>query len=101
MSQRISALSKEYVKVQVSATESGAAIDPTPDVVAMAIVTGTPVSGDFHTATWETAGTKYYARLLVGPGAALTLTPGTYGVWVKVTDSPEVPVKRSGALVVY
>ncbi len=33
---RISSLSKEYVRVPVSAREDGAIVDPTSDVVAMA-----------------------------------------------------------------
>jgi hypothetical protein len=70
----------------------------------MAFMTsGTPASGDLKTASWETDTTTepdtYYARCLVGPGGAVTLTAGvTYMVWVKVTDSPEVVLRRVGRL---
>lgn len=95
----IAATSVEYVKVPVSVTESGAAVDPTADTVQMAFTTGSgPESGDWKTASWETDATTtpdtYYARCLVG--SAVTLAAGTYTVWVKVTDSPETPVKRAG-----
>ena len=46
------------------------------------------------TGSWVTfPGPAYWAQALVGPangGTALSL--GTYQVWVKVTDSPAVPV---------
>lgn len=100
----ISTASLEYVRVPVSATASGAAVNPTSGTVQMAFIDGTsaPASGDWKTASWETdSGTEpdtYYARCLVGTGGAVTLTAATYSVWVKVTDSPEVPVRRAGLL---
>lgn len=98
----IAASSVEYVRVPVSATASGSAVDPTADTVQMAFLAtaAAPASGDWKTASWETDATTtpdtYYARCLVG--SAVTLTAGTYTVWVKVTDSPETPVKRAGLL---
>lgn len=101
MNLTISSLSKEYIRVAVSAKESGTAVDPTSDTVTMAFVTtDEPVSGDFKTASWETDNGKYYARCLVGPGGTITLSDGLYSVWVKVTDSPEVPVLKAGTLMV-
>jgi len=79
-------------------------VDPTSDTVQMAFVNGEPTSGDWKTATWEadssTNPTTYYARCLVGPGGTVTLSDGDYQVWVKITDSPEVPVLKAGRLVV-
>lgn len=98
----IASSSVEYVRVPVSASAAGVAVDPTADTVQMAFLAtaSAPVSGDWKTASWETdASTNpdtYYARCLVG--SAVTLTAGTYTVWVKVTDSPETPVKRAGLL---
>jgi hypothetical protein len=100
----ISTASLEYVRVPVSATASGSAVNPTADTVVMAFIDGTdaPGASDWKTASWETdANTEpdtYYARCLVGTGGAVVLTAGTYSVWVKVTDSPETPVKRCGLL---
>ena len=101
---QISTASLEYVRVQVSATASGAAVDPTGDTVNMAFLADAdaPVSGDWKTASWETDTSTepdtYWARCLIGTGGAVALTAGDYHVWVKVTDSPEVPVLRAGQL---
>ena len=34
----------------------------------------------------------YLAAIAVGPGGAITLKPGTYTAWIKITDNPTVPV---------
>lgn len=97
---RISTLDTEYIRVPVAAKEAGAVVDPTGDTVQMAFpLAGVdPVSGDWKTASWETAGTTYYARCLVGPTGDVTLTDGLYDAWVKVTDTPEVVVRKAGQL---
>lgn len=103
----ISAQSTEYVRVQIQATNAGAAVDPTSDGVLMAFVTEgtTPASGDFKTASWEidttTTPTSDYARALVGAGGVITLAAGVYDVWITVSDNPEVPVKKAGPVRVY
>lgn len=99
----LSVLSLEYVRVPVSATESGAAVNPTSDAVTMAFPPlGTrPATGDWKTAEWEIAGSTYSARCLVGPGGTVTLPTGQYDVWVKVTDNPEVPAMPAGQLTVF
>lgn len=105
MSISISALSLEYVRVPVYAKEAGATVDPTGLTVQMAFTTTTPVTGDWKSASWETDATTdpdtYYARCLVGPAGTITLSAGTYLVWVKITSSPEIPVKFAGGLTVY
>lgn len=90
-----SSLSLEYVKVAVVIKQAGAIIDPTALPVEMAFKEPQvePVGGDWQTASWETAGSNYLARCLVGPGGTIALTDGTYIVWVKVTGSPEIPVR--------
>jgi len=105
MSVQISSASKEYVRALVSSVLNGAAHDPTGDVVTMAF---TPLSSGNDTtgaswvaASWETVSGSYYARCLVGPGGGVTtLTAGDYSVWVKITDSPEVPIKKAGTITV-
>jgi hypothetical protein len=99
----IAASSVEYVRVPVAATVAGAPVNPTSGTVQMAFIAGAAAPGgsDWKTASWETDATTnpdtYYARCLVG--SAITLTAGTtYAVWVKITDSPETPVKRAGLL---
>jgi hypothetical protein len=102
MSARISHLSLEYVRVSVDATREGVAYDPSSDPVELAFLVGGAVPGDsdWLAAEWELVGGFAFARLLVGPGGGHVLPVGTYSVWVKVTDDPEVPVKRAGVVVV-
>ena len=107
MSATISALSLIYVRVPVQATKAGVQYNPTADSVVMAFVpVGTvPASGDWKAATWEVENATaqvptYNARCLVGPGGTVQLAQGSYVVWVKVTDSPEIPVLQSDALTV-
>lgn len=99
MELEISSLSLQYVKVPVTATLAGVAVNPTADVVQMAFPTpGTPPV-TWYTAAWETDSTAsvpvYLARTTIGPGGTAALAPGTYEIWVKVTDNPEIPVLRS------
>ena len=104
--QVISSLSLEHVLARVSARKNGAVVNPTTDTVQMAFTTAEaePVGGDWKAATWETDSATepdtYYAVCLVGPGGTVTLADGTYRMWVKVTDSPEIPVKKAGILIV-
>lgn len=81
----------EFVKVTVTG-------DWTVDMpVSMAIVIADsePVSGDYKTAAWD--GTQ--AKILIGTGSSVgALTEGLYGVWVKITATPEIPVIYSGQL---
>lgn len=101
---RISSLSKEYARVEVSAREGGAVVDLSNMAVEMAFTAPgvEPVSGDWKSAGWETVPpSRYIARCLIGPGGTVTLTDGTYDVWVRITDSPEVVVLPSGQLVIY
>lgn len=103
----ISSLSREFIRVRVTAKEAGAVIDPTAKTVEMAIIAGSgePVATDWKAASWETDTTTdpdtYYARIEVGPGSTVgALADGLYGVWVRITDTPEVPVRRAGTLLV-
>ena len=84
------------------ATVNGADYNPTSDTVSFAfITTGEPGSGDWHGGTWAAATTSgaCVAQILIGPAnSGIPLGPGTYEVWVKVTDSPEVPVIEADTL---
>lgn len=105
MEMTMPATSLEYVRTRVDVTDdTGAAVDPTSDPVAMAFTANgaDPVSGDWKTASWTTDATGarpvYRARCLVGPAGTVTLTAGLYAVWVRITDSPEIPVIPAGYL---
>lgn len=98
---RMSSTSLEYLRARVSATSDGVAIDPTGFAIEFAF----PIPGEdpstWVAGSWEVAGTFYYARCLVGPsGGVITLANGIYDVYVRVTASPEKPVRQVGVLVV-
>jgi hypothetical protein len=102
----LSKLSLEYVAVPITHfTANGVAANPTSDSVYLAFKLrgARPAAGDWIAAAWETdAGppVQYLAKVLVGPGGAVQLSPGTYTVWAKVTDNPEVPILSGGTLII-
>lgn len=82
--------SVEYLNVPVT---SDVTLDAQP--VELAVVQGQPAEDDWQTAAWQgSAGTTRTARLepFIPPGT------GTYSVFVRITDSPEVPVFRAGRI---
>jgi hypothetical protein len=93
-----SVLSTQMLQILVG-VKSPSGYNPTSDVVQFAFTPLTypetsPTSGSWVTGSWTTfPGPAYWAQCLVGPangGTALSL--GTYQAWLKITDSPEVPV---------
>lgn len=101
----ISHLSTEYVLIPVQATKNGIAYDPTGDTVQFAFMpTATQVPGvsDWVNGAWDTTSGNpiypYNAKCLVGPMGTTILSIGTYVIYIKVTDSPEVPVLVGGQL---
>lgn len=95
-----SAQSIEYVRVPVALVSNGLPVDPTGDAVEFAFPLHDvpPVSGDWHAGDWETAADgTYYARALVGTGS-FVLAVGNYDIWIKITATPEVPARNTGAL---
>ena len=100
----VSSLSLEFIRYAVKAIVNGVSpYNPTGDVVRFAFTTGPNVAPTtWYVGSWETsAGPVYIARCLVGPAGAATLAVGTYTVWLKITDNPEVPVRQVGQLKVY
>lgn len=90
--------SLEYVEATVT---SDVTLDA--QTVEFAILTAAPVDGTTWTAgAWTgTAGTTRIARILVGPGGTLDPGVGSYTVFVRVTDTPEIPAIPSGSLQLY
>ncbi len=96
MTIRIEALSTEYIHIPV--TSDG---DVTAAPVSIAIVArGTePDSGDWQNAAWKPNTTPPQATVLIGPGTPFGLEQGSaYDVWVRVTESPEIPIRRAGSI---
>jgi hypothetical protein len=100
---RVSASSKEYLKVAVNAVKNGAVYDPTGDTVEFAFTSGDELgSPTWYAASWESMGGQHYARCLIGPGGGVVaLAIGFWWVWVRVTDSPEIPIKQAGVIEVF
>jgi hypothetical protein len=96
----ISHLSLVYVFVPVSVTAlNGGSYNPTSDAVQMAFmpqVTQVPQVSDWQAANWQSVPSNilepYSVYCLVGPGGTIQLGIGTYVIYVKITDSPEIPV---------
>lgn len=93
----IPATSTEYLRIPVTAAE-GVDLTETPVKIAVVAHGANPASSEWQTAEWVGG----EARILIGPdGGLLTLTPGTYRVWVAV-DPPgaENITRQSGVLVI-
>lgn len=101
----ISRLSVEFIIVPVNAVFDGATFNPTGDIVQFAFTVGYGSQPQtWYVGSWDAnpvQGIWYNAKILVGPSiSAVTLAPGTYTVWVKITDNPEVPVRQAGSLII-
>lgn len=93
----IPASSTEYVHVPVTAP-AGTDLSGAPVKIAVVAHGDNPAEGEWHTAEWVDG----KARLLVGPdGGAVTLTRGTYRVWITF-DPPGVEnlVRLAGSLTI-
>ena len=99
-------LSLQYIGIPVKATTlAGASYNPTADVVQMAFMpsaTQVPQSADWQSALWATVTGNlvypYAAYCLVGPGGTTNPGIGTYVIYLKVADNPEIPVLIAGQL---
>jgi hypothetical protein len=105
ISQNVSSL--QYVRVQVTAIVGGnTAYNPSSDAVSFgfAALGANPniAPTTWYAGSWETDAiggvSSYIARCLVGPAGTYTPVRGNYLVWLKVTDSPEIPVLPVGQL---
>lgn len=93
----LSSLTTEYLHIPVTGD-----VDLDAQVVAIAVIPvgqEEPADDEWHEAAWVGAvGTTRSARVLIGPEEDLELANGTYTAWVKVTDTPEIPVRKSGLI---
>jgi hypothetical protein len=99
----ISSLSTIYIQVPVAAVFDGESYDPAGDEVQMAFPANSADPETWYDALWTGGpGTgSYLAQCLVGPGTGgVDLATGTYGIWVQITDNPEIPVIYCGTLVI-
>lgn len=101
----MSHLATMYYLVPVTATKAGVSYNPTGDTVQFAFAatpTYVPQSGDWVTGSWATNTASvlypYSAQCLIGPSGTTALGIGAYIVYLKVSDSPEIPVLIAGQL---
>jgi len=90
----ILANSTEFIYVQIVATlpESTQLSDPTSSVVSIAVPPlGTPPV-TFYSASWLSSAFIPTIQFLVGPLGNVSLSPGDYDVYARITDSPQIPV---------
>lgn len=94
----------ERIGYMVRALTAGTPVDPSAGTVQFAFTAGPPpVNGDWKAGTWETLTgppVQYAARCLVGPGQTADIGRGFWIVWVRITDSPGVPVRAIGTLTI-
>lgn len=96
-------ISREYLYINgiqaFDANSPDHATDPTTLPVDVALTSGIdePASGDWTAAEWVNATT---ARILTGPGGALTPDAGTYSIWLRITGAVEQPERKIGRLAV-
>lgn len=96
-----SALSTEYVQTLVQVT-SAFAYDPSRDLIAWAFTNAGafpaqfPGDGDWTPGSWDVwPGPLYWAQVLVGPlNGGVVLSTGSWQAWLRITDSPDVPVRQ-------
>lgn len=78
--------------------------DPTALAVSFAFVQGSDRPSTFTAGTWDGAYASGKATAVTptigttGSGATVELAVGTWHAFVKVTDSPEVPVRSCGTI---
>jgi hypothetical protein len=65
------------------------------------VKSGKPTDTDWVNGSWDTAPGGYLAQCLVGPGSGgKVLALGTYQIWLKIFDAPEIPVRQVGLLAI-
>ena len=101
----MSHLSTEYVFIPFAVTKEGVSYNPTGDAVVFAFMPTpyqVPGVSDWVTGSWDTIPSNvlypYSAKCLVGPAGTITLGIGSYIIYTRVTDNPEVPVLIVGQL---
>jgi hypothetical protein len=89
--------SVEYLAVQVTVDDVA-----TTDAIQIAVTKAYPVDADWHN-TEVVDNKNVYLQdmsLLWEVGDVMT-GPQTFNVWTRVTDTPEIPVMKSGTITVF
>ena len=103
--QRIDRSSREYAQASVRASVQGEPYNPTADAVEFAFTAESGRPTTWYPGGWDGTeprppGNAYIAHCLVGPGGTVELPAGTYTMWIRITDNPEIPVIPFGLLTI-
>lgn len=95
-------LTLEFVRVSVDVKQNGVSVTPTGWDVSFAFMPRGVLPGisDWVEGDWETDGSEYIARCMVGPGGAIEVEIGRYVIWVFIDGPVEKPVRPVGTLTV-
>jgi len=104
---KLSPVDTDNVLVGVRFSQSGSAVDISGTAtVDMAFMPANQIPGanDWVAGTWQAVPTTLpfesnIAQVLVGP-TGKSLLPGTYVVWIKVTNGTIIPARPVGSLVI-
>jgi hypothetical protein len=94
----MSRLTREFVHIDVGSDDD---LTPTEASIAFVAEGQLPTEGDWYAAELAPVSeSEWRASVLVGPGAdpGVTLPVGAYQTWVRLVDSPEMPVMPVGIL---
>jgi|SRR5215469_5090663 len=100
----VAVTSTQFIPANISAAAGGVSFNPTTDIVQFAFISGgtrEPQASDWVNGQWATTSVPYIAEVLVGPAGGVSLTQGTYVIWVKIIASPQVPVIPVGYLTIF
>jgi hypothetical protein len=94
--------SQEYVSASITATVAGAPYNPTSDLVEFSFPTPGARPTVWYPGSWDPAPNPrtnvYTAICLIGPTGTANPPIGTYQVFIRVTDNPEIPILPAGLL---
>lgn len=99
---RISSLSKEMVRFNVTASVAGLPYNPTSTTVEAAFLASSraaPSAGDWKAASWDLSLIKtFVAQCIVGLGGAANPGKGRWYTWLRITDSTSGEIVVKGPL---
>lgn len=101
---RFPVTSTQFVVADITTMAGGMSFNPTSCTVNFAFISGPtqPQQQDWIAGSWVAESYPYVAQVLVGPNnGGLTLSQGSYQIWVQVISSPQVPVMQVGTIEIY
>lgn len=96
MAVTLSALTREYLRLDVTSEDdlAGTGVE-----VAFVALGQDPAEIDWVTAdSWAIEDSTWRARILIGPGGTTDPGQGDHQIWMRLTDTPEIIVRRTDTL---